>query len=156
MSEGTTINFTSGFGVLADELQRLLVRDFTPVMAKIRDRYMEPLARSAWASSGLKSRTGELAGAVTPFAGKVSAGIGLRTTKGKDLVLAKAYAHTFGRKKASSKRGVNRKTRKYKRPSPWGDIPARPFIPSALPSHLREPIENMIKEYIRARLGRTR
>ena len=56
MSE-KTVEFTSGFATLADELSGLLVRDFTPVMTKIRDRYMAPLAERAWAESGLQVRT---------------------------------------------------------------------------------------------------
>ena len=154
MSE-KTVEFTSGFATLADELSRLLVRDFTPVMTKIRDRYMAPLAERAWAESGLHVRTGELKGAITPFAGKVSAGIGLRTSRGKDLVLAKATTHAFGRKKGEAKRRMSRKTKKLKRPSPWGDVPARPFTPDALPAAMVEPIQDLIREYIRARLGRT-
>ena len=156
MSEATIISMSGGFSPIAEELARMRVRDFTPVMGDIRDKYMRPLAQAAWAGSGLRSISGELHGAVTPFAGKVSAGVGLRTVKGRDLVLAKAITHTFGRDKWSSKRRFDRKTRKYRRRSPWGDIPARPFTPSTLPGPMQSEVESMVIEYVRNQLARAR
>lgn len=150
------VSLRGGLDVVADELFRLLVRDFTPVMQQIKAKYMEPAATASWAGSGLHSRSGELHGAVATFAGKVSAGVGVMTVKGKDLVLPKAYTQTFGRKKFSNQRGRNRKTGKLRRRSPWGDIPPRPFIPETLPPSVTAEIKSMIVEFLNDRLGRTR
>lgn len=150
------VSLRGGFGPVAEELARLRVKDFTPVMEAIKQRFMEPMAHASWAASGLHSRTGELEGAITPFSGKVSAGVGVRTTKGRDLVLPKAIVHTYGRKKWASKRGFNRKTKQAKRRSPWGDIPARPFIPQDMPAGYKAAAEQMIVDFINDRLGKTR
>jgi len=150
------VSLRGGFGPVTEELARLRIKDFSPVMAQIKDRFMAPAARAAWAASGLHSRSGELEGAVTPFAGKVSAGVGVRTIKGRDLVLPKAIVHTYGRKKWANKRTINRKTGKYKRRSPWGDIQARPFTPNELPAGAKAEAEQMIVDFINDRLGRTR
>lgn len=156
MSRAEIVSLRGGLGVVAEELARLRIKDFSPVMQTIRDRYMQPASRSAWAGSGLVSRSGELEAAITPFAGKVSAGVGIRTVKGKDLVLPKAVVHTFGRKKFANKRRRNKKTGKYFRRSPWGDIPARPFTPDTLPSSAKAGAEQLIVEFINDRLGRSR
>lgn len=156
MSSAEIVSLRGGFGPLAEELARLLIKDFSPVMTTIKDRFMVPLARASWTASGLHSRSGELEGAITPFAGKVSAGIGVRTVKGRDLVLPKAIVHTYGRKKWANKRGFNRKTGKSRRRSPWGDIPARPFTPDSLPAGYKAEAEQMIVDFINDRLGRTR
>jgi phage gpG-like protein len=154
MSRYETVSLRTGFGVLAEEWARLRIKDFSPVMAKIRDRYMEPAAQTAWAGSGLQSRSGELERSITAFAGKVSAGVGVRTIKGRDLVLPKAIVHSFGRKKFANKRRLNKKSKKYFRRSPWGDIPARPFTPNELPASTKAAAEKMIVEFINDRLGR--
>lgn len=156
MSRAETISLRGGLGVVAEELARLRVKDFTPVMQQIQAKYMEPAAAAAWDGSGLHSRSGELQRAVVTFAGKVSAGVGIRTVKGRDLVLPKAVTHTFGRKKFTNKRRRNRKTGKLFRRSPWGDIPAREFTPSSLPPSASAEVQTMIVEYINDRLGRTR
>lgn len=156
VSRAETVNLRQGFGVFAEELARLRVRDFTPVMEEIRDVYMAPAAKMAWEASGLHSRSGELEGAVTPFSGTVSSGVGIRTVKGRDLVLPKAITHTYGRKKFSNKRRINRKTGKYRRRSPWGDIPARPFTPEELSGTAKAGAEKMIVEFINDRLGKRR
>lgn len=140
---------------VSDALRKLAQRcsDLSPVMRKIEREVFEPAARSAWASSGLRSKSGELKSAITPFAGKVSSGVGLRSYKGKDLVWPKAVTHTFGRKKGSAKPRSSRVRRLFLRKyqSPWGDIPARPFIPSEadVRSHGNK-IINLIEEYINA------
>ena len=56
MSE-KTVEFSSGLSELADDLTRLLVKDFSPVMEKVRARYMSPMAWQAWSRSGLRSHT---------------------------------------------------------------------------------------------------
>lgn len=103
-------------------------KDLAPAMAEIKRSVFSGLAVRSWGRSGLHVQSGELLRSITPFSGKVSAGIGLRSKKGRDLVWPKAVTHTFGRKKGSSKRRMGRNG-KYRRLSPWGDIPARPFIP---------------------------
>ena len=159
MSE-RTVEFSSGLSELADDLTRLLVKDFSPVMEKVRARYMSPMAWQAWSRSGLRSHTGELKGAVTPFSGKVSAGIGFRTKRGKDLVLPKVYTHTFGQRRMFKwKKKYMRKNPKRafgtwvggRGVSPWGDVPARPFIPSEFPVHMQEPVRDMVREYLLAK-----
>lgn len=156
MSSGETISLRGGIGVIAEELARLRIRDFGPVMEKIRDRYMAPAARSAWAASGLRSRSGELEKSITPFAGKVSSGVGVRTVLGRDLVWPKAVVQSYGRKKFANKRRRNKKTGKYFRRSPWGTIPARPFTPDSLSGSAKTDAEDMIVEFINDRLGRLR
>lgn len=138
-----------------DALARLAKKssDLSPVMRKIEQEIFEPEARAAWEASGLHSKSGELKEAITPFAGKVSSGVGLRSYKGRDLVWPKAVTHTFGRKKGSNKPRSSRVRRMFLRKyqTPWGDIPARPFIPSE--SDIREKsakIMKLIEDYIHA------
>lgn len=136
------------------KLQELLKRsgDLSPAMQRIQREVFDPLAAQAMARSGLRSRSGALFGAVTPFSGRVSAGVGLRAQGGrrdKGLVFAKASTHTFGRKKFSNKRRVNKKTGVYFRRSPWGDIPARPFIPGVVDVNTRmDMITSIVEEYL--------
>lgn len=156
MSKAETVSLRGGLSVVAEELARFRIKDFSPVMETIRQSYMVPAARSAWAGSGLVSRSGELESAITPFSGKVSAGVGIRTVKGRDLVLPKAAVHTFGRKKFANKRRRNKKTGKYFRRSPWGDIPARPFTPDNLPAAAKAGAEQLIVDFINDRLGKSR
>lgn len=156
---------TKGFDQSMKKLE-LSVKDFSPVTKTIEKVFLATAKRRAWSASGLKSRTGELKGAVTSFSGKVSFGVGLRTKKGEDLVLAKAATHTFGRAKWSNKQDSKRiKVRGYdrrrgeerhakyiyvkKRRSPFGDIPARPFMPQILPDREVRRIEEMLTDYIR-------
>lgn len=153
MSDPEIISLRGSFSAVGEELRRLVVKDFTPVMEQIRDKFMVPAAKTAWAASGLQSRSGELEAAITPFAGKTSAGVGVRTIKGRDLVLPKAIVHTFGRKKFANKRRRNRKTGKDFRRSPWGDIPARPFTPTSMSSAVLKTAEQMVVEFINDRLG---
>jgi len=141
-----------GIDGVTKEFARILKNseDLSPAMQQIEQEVFVPAARSGWATSGLHSRSGALHGAITPFSGKVSAGIGLRAKGGrrdKGLVFAKAFTHTFGRKKWSSRRvkyksgwrvsskgelkRTNRASKEYiVVKSPWGDIPARPFMPT--------------------------
>lgn len=122
--------------------------DFTPVMARIEQQILKPIRNEAWTSSGLNLRSGQLFDAVATWHGKSSAGITLKSRPGKDLIIAKALTHTQGAAKGSfSKRGKKqwpvkgytrrgrsglvsvKKHQKKIGPSPWGNIPARPFFP---------------------------
>jgi len=161
--------------VVLDALARLAKKasDLSPLMQRIEKEVFKPAAESSWSRSGLQSRSGALKNAITPFSGKMSAGVGLRAKGGrrdKGLVFAKAHTHTFGRKKWSSKRAVfkaglrmgskgklkwsnkimaSRTWRQVK--SPWGDIQARPFIPSVSDiSGKNAKIMKLIEEYINA------
>jgi hypothetical protein len=115
--------------------------DLSPVMSNIKTFMVAPRAARAWLTSGLQSQSGELRDAITTWSGKVSAGVTLRTKKGRDLVLPKGQVHTYGKKKqakvkkkqvrvrAHSRAGVNIGEHMRTNPgSPWGDIPARPFF----------------------------
>ncbi len=128
----------------------LRIRDFSPVTKKVESRFLRSARRRGWGTSGLKSRSGELFRAVTTFSGKRSAGIGIRTDKGKDLVLPKTIVHTYGKRKHSNP--VHKKGRKSGRRSPWGDIPARPFIPTKLTPAAIRGTENLIMEFVDDRL----
>lgn len=140
------VRLTGDLSSMRAHLSRMKIKNFSPVMARIRDRYMRPMARRSWAASGLNRISGELKAAITPFAGKRSSGVGLRTWKGRDLVLAKAVVHTYGKKKHEYHRRRNRKK------SPWGDIPARPFMPSGMPVGYRDGSECLIVEFINDRV----
>lgn len=152
---------------LSPELQRLARRcsDFSPVMAKVESVILKPLKRSAWDSSGLLSRSGELLGAIDTWHGKTSAGITIRSKRGRDLVIPKAVTHTkgakkgkFGRKRKSefkvkgyTARG-GRMVAAYRKKTgvfPWGDIPARKFFPEQEELQRETPVvEKMIKEFL--------
>jgi len=124
-------------------LQRAMKKadDLSPVMAQIEANVLKPLRVSKWAASGLHSRSGALFSAVSTWHGKKSAGVSVKAKRGradKGLVFAKTAIHTRGAKKGSFKQGFHRSkksSRKLtwitgkKRLSPFGDIPARPFIP---------------------------
>ncbi len=157
-----TINDT----VVTNELARIaeLADDLTPVMNRIRGEVFSPAIAPSWALSGLHSASGELRQAITAWSGKRSAGITLRTRKGRDLVLPKAMTHTKGRsKQAKAKKKIltikghsrgGRSVLGHERRNPgapWGDIPARPFFPDdnilATAAGL---IETMITEHIHA------
>ena len=146
------------------ELDRIAdrARDFSPVMERIRDKVFAPAIGPAWASSGLHELTGELRDATTAWSGKRSAGVTLRTSKGKDLVLPKAATHTNGRAKQAK---VRKKTVRikahtrggksvggYERKNlggPWGDIPARPFFPAdEVFTREESKMKTMIEEYL--------
>lgn len=100
---------------------------------------------------GCTSRSGELQRAVVTFAGKVSAGVGIRTVKGRDLVLPKAVTHTFGRKKFTSRRPCN-KCGDCSVALP-GAISQRGSLPQTVCRHRHCEVQSMIVEYINDRLG---
>lgn len=132
---------------ITPELERLIKRsrNLSPAMRKIELRIMSPLKRKAWAKSGLKSRSGELRDSIKTWHGKKSAGISVHTLPGKDLVIPKAITHTRGAKRGSYTKKREYKVRGYRRGgvsvpehyrrnagTPWGNIPARPFVPDKM------------------------
>jgi len=149
------------------ELQALLkkAKNLRPVFRQVEKNIMAPLAMTAWGRSGLKSQTGELKGAITPWAGRYSVGVTLRQKKGADLIAAKGHTHMKGRKKGKGykNRGLPRKTivrsylrqghpvKKYARLTqpPWGDIPSRPFfVTKADVAAQMSKINQMLLEYL--------
>lgn len=120
-------------------------RDLTPAMREIDYRIMKPLKSKAWAASGLKSRSGELRDAVTTWHGKKSAGVSVRSSAGKDLIIPKAVLQSEGAKKHQHTKKRSYRVRAHDRAgrkvgqhtrrnagAPWGDVKARPFIPTRL------------------------
>lgn len=138
------VNLLGNLSSFDASIARLRVKDFSPVMEKISRRYLKTMARRGWSASGLHSISGELKRAITPFDGKRSAGVGLRTSKGRDKVLPKAIAHTYGVKKHSGKRRSSKTTRR----SPWGTIPARPFMPGSMPESYQRGAQQLIADFI--------
>ena len=124
-------------------LRKLLrvARNLAPAMRQIERRVLMVPIAGAWQRSGLRARSHELRKAVQAWSGRRSAGLSLRSKRGRDLVLPKAYTHTFGAHKQQwhgkgafkSEYPVFRKSGRAfmrKNPgSPWGAIPARPFFP---------------------------
>jgi len=151
---------------ISPSLQRMAknISDFRPVMARVEKEIFKPLRLAHWGRSGLRSRSGELFASVETWHGKRSAGVSLKTKAGHDLVIPKAMTQSRGAKKnAFSKRrkkqwkikshirrGVKISAHvKSKGPLPWGDIPARPFMPEDqdLKQH-QSAIGKMVGEYI--------
>lgn len=148
-------------------LQRMLKKghDFSPVMARVEREIFAPLRLTAWSGSGLSSRSGELFRAVDTWHGKSSAGVTLRSNAGKDLILPKAATHTGGAKRGSFKanraKGYRvkryatkggRKVKEYIKRSytvPWGNVPARPFFPTAAEIERHQgKVHRMIQEHL--------
>ncbi|MGV0961862.1 MAG: hypothetical protein ACOYB1_18710 [Limnohabitans sp.] len=140
------------------------VSNFTPVMARVEREVLKPLRLTAWGRSGLRSRSGQLFAAVETWHGKRSAGVTLKSDRGHDLILPKAMTQAHGAKKNafSRRRKKQWKVKSYSRiglnirahvkskgPLPWGDIPARPFVPDErdLRQH-QEKISQMVGGYI--------
>lgn len=151
----TTIDsIDPALGKITDGLENM-----TPAMSRIESSVFKPLAISSWASSGITSRTGELKQAITPWSGKRSAGVSLRTRKGRDLVLPKAHTFMKGCKGREFKRKdeykVTRNSKIFMRKnlgSPWGAIKKRRFFPtkSLLISQM-DRIEQIISRYLQTR-----
>lgn len=151
---------------LSPTIQRLSkhVTNFTAVMARVEKEIFKPLRITAWGRSGLRTRSGELFAAVSTWHGKRSAGVTLKSDRGHDLILPKAATQAHGAKKnAFSRRrkkqwkvkshirhGIKIKAHtKSKGPLPWGDIPARPFMPDEQDLEQRKStIGRMTEEYI--------
>lgn len=144
------------------------VKDLTPVMQQIESQVMSPLKRKAWADSGIRSETGELKKAVETFSGKRSAGVGFKTkwlgrtdagfaiARGS-LLTRGARKHQYRRKrrvkiKAHTRRGkaVSEHTR-VNHGSPWGDIRARRFMPTALTGGDEGKIIDIIGDYVQSK-----
>ena len=151
---------------ISPTLQRMAkhITNFKPVMARVENEVFKPLRITAWGRSGLRSRSGELFAAVKTWHGERSAGVTLKSDRGHDLILPKAMTQTQGAKKNAfsrrrkkqwkvkgySRRGVKVKAHtKSKGPLPWGDIPARQFMPKDrdLEQH-KAAIGRMTEEYI--------
>lgn len=148
---------------ISPELQRLLKksRNLKPAMKKIENEVMQPLKSRAWKGSGLHSRTGELRDAVQTWHGKKSAGISIRTSPGKDLVIPKAVFHSAGAKRGQYRNKDRYKVRSYSRRgrnvrahsrrnggAPWGNVKARRFIPEALGAVGVKRAVKILEEYI--------
>lgn len=150
------------------DLEQILAKaeDISPVMQKVRLTLLAPKAKAAWQKSGLKSRTGQLEQAITPWSGKRSTGVTLRTKRGRDLVLPKASIHMSGAKKQKWKKKQTGKVKAHKRGwssvseyerrnpgSPWGDIKARPFFlkRNALSAAEQTTIAAMVERHILAK-----
>ena len=130
-------------------------------MRKIENEVMKPLKSRAWKGSGLKARSGELRDAIQTWHGKKSAGISIRTSPGKDLVIPKAVFHSEGAKRGQyrnkdrykvsrySRRGKNVKAHTRRNAgAPWADVKARKFIPEQLGSNGKEAAVKILWEYI--------
>jgi hypothetical protein len=145
-------------------LEKLIrkTRDLTPAMKEVELLVMRPLKYKAWRESGLTSRSGELEDSVQTWHGKKSAGISVKTLPGKDLVIPKAVTQMSGRKSGSATRKRHYRVRKYNRGavavgsytrtssgSPWGDIPARPFIPQVFSAMDVRRISSIIEDFFK-------
>lgn len=149
------------------KLRRLLriARNLAPAMRQIERRILMTPIYGAWQRSGLRARSHELRRAVQAWSGKRSAGVSLRSKRGRDLVLPKAFTHTFGAHKQQwHGRGANRASyavtrggttfRRRNPGSPWGAIPARPFFPDrARYEAQRDRMADIITSYILSRAG---
>ena len=136
-------------------------RNLKPAMRRVELLVLQPMRVTEWASSGLKSRSGELRDAVQTFSGKKSAGLAVHSKPGHDLIIPKAITHTRGAKKhefrkrqrstVKSYHRAGRKVRGYvrrNRGGPWGAVPKRPFIPTAFNAAQQLRIRKILGEYI--------
>lgn len=144
---------------ISPELGKLAkaLRNMRPAMKRIEREVFVPMVVTSWLRGGLRSRTGELRKSITPWSGKTSAGVSVRTKRGRDLVLPKAFTFLEGRR---AKQFKKKDTYKVKRGgttfdrknagSPWGAIPRRPFFPES--ADLRgktDRIKNIIAAFLR-------
>ena len=144
-------------------LRRLLrtANNLEPAMRRIEQRCLKSTIPLSWARSGLKARTGELKRAVRSEAGKKRARIVVDTVRGRDLVLPKVSAHEYGMAKGAYSRKrkvkVTRKGKTFTRKNPgapWGDVPARPFLPDAgRILAQKERMRRMIEQYLLKKNG---
>lgn len=148
---------------MSPELRKLAkkTRDLRPAMKKIETFVMSPLRVKAWAASGLESHSGDLRDSVETWSGKKSAGIAVHPPSGRSTVMPKAVVHTEGRRRRAHSRktrytvgghrrggtSVSRYTRRNTG-SPWGDIKARGFIPTRMPSASARLAARIIEEYL--------
>lgn len=137
------------------------VSNLQPVMRQIEQRCLKTAVPLSWARSGLKARTGELKRAVRTEATRRQAKIIVDTTRGRDLVLPKLFAHEYGMAKGAYRRKarvkVTRKGKTFTRRNPgapWGDVRARPFLPDAgRILAQKERMRRMIEQYLLKRNG---
>lgn len=147
---------------LTDELKLLSkkARNMSGAMSKIESRVMKPLKRKAWKESGLQSRSGELESSVKTFSGKKSAGISVHKPSGRSLVSAKAVSHTEGRRARSQRKKSSYRVRSHSRGNvrvrqhqrknvgaPWGNVPAREFVPVKIGKSGTQVAVKIIEEY---------
>ncbi len=149
---------------LTGELKQLLKRsrDLSPVMARVESGIMARQRRRGWMYSGLHRRTGALYRSVKTWHGKTSAGVSGEAS-GATMATPIGFALTMGREKAAGdRRGRNRKhwVRAYRRrghrvrrhrrmmPTPWGDIPARPYILETMSAADRARIKEWVAGYL--------
>jgi len=137
-------------------------KDLSPVMRKIERDIMARQRIQAWNRSGLNSNTGKLKKSIKTWSGKTSAGVSVKTSGPDDWQqIAKAGQHMAGRKKGKQRRRRRKlrvksytrngkKVRSYMRKSlsPWGDIKARPFMPTALTAGQKNKIKKLTREYL--------
>lgn len=146
---------------ITPELERLIKksRNLRPAMRKIELLVNRPLRSRAFKSSGIKSHTGRLRDTVETWHGRKSAGISVHA-KGLDFAKAATLArgakrHSFRkRRKYVSIRGHNRGRSQVKAHerrnagSPWGNIKARPFIPTRLSAGDVQRVVSIIKDHL--------
>lgn len=153
---------------MTPELQKLVkrARNLSPAMRQVEGQVMGHLKRKAWAGSGLKSRSGELYGAIEVWHGKKSAGVAVHKPPGRNLVLPKAVTHMEGRDKhqfrLKPRRKVSAHYRKHHRSGkrhrvsehmrrnlggPRGDIPARRFLPDGFSVSDERKIVKILEDY---------
>lgn len=152
---------------MTPELEYLAVRvkNLAPAMQQIELQVMAPLKRMAWSDSGIKSETGEIKKAVETFSGKRSAGVGFKTgglgRTDAGLAVARGSLLTRGARKhqyrrhrrvtvkAHSRRGmVISEHLRDNHGSPWGDVKARPFLPTTLPGGDEKKIIEILGDYV--------
>ena len=155
---------------MTPEIEALAVRikNLAPAMKQVESQVMGPLKQKAWSDSGIKSETGEIKKAVETFSGKRSAGVGFkakglgRTDAGfavaRGSLLARgAKKNQYRRRKqyivkAHIRRGKHiREHTRVNHGAPWGDIKARPFIPTALSSGDEKKILDILMEYVQSK-----
>lgn len=146
-----------------DEFAKLLkkTRNLKPAMHEVELLVMRPLKSKAWHGSGLASRSGELEKSVQAWHGKKSTGFGVHRKPGRNLIIPKAVTHTMGARRAQYRKkrqyrvrgyhGGGRAVSGYTRRNagaPWGNIKARPFIPSRLSTGDIQRVIRILERYI--------
>lgn len=159
MAEGLTIR-----DGISPALLKLVKRsrNLKGAMADIERQVLAPKKAAAWQRSGLKSDSGELEDSVTLWHGKKSAGVTVKSKPGHDKVIPKATLHVQGARKGHyvkhSRIRVKSHTRSGRRVSgytrknigsPWGNVPARDFLPRSFSFADKRRIETIIRRYVR-------
>lgn len=167
-AKSSLLTVTADLSKVDSAVASIVSMDMSELTERVRATYMEPLKEASWMGSGLRSRSGELSGAIRTFAGKSTVGIGIQKPGTRSLVMAKAYTHTLGVRKFGFKQRLTKRDIEHaevrkklglfkgKRRSPWGAIPARPFMPVTVPDSVVVGIRELFARYIDDRLGRIR